>query len=336
MRPSLRRNLTIDTITTNVASPLATPLGTPGATPLGTPLGTPVHCVRNTPTSTPGGTPDGSPAGTPRSTARSTARSVTESAVSMAARGTAGAAVHAVTRAEQLSDEEKRDIVLAEPKFGMFSMTKYFWRSSNTTIYLFLPLLVFLGQWSMFVSVVAHNLRLSSPACAGGSAPEMKLLFISVCLVYFAQSVQLFDDLRRRGAKRLKMTPEASYTIMLDKLHEHAFTLMVEVTNLWVVYATDNVLEAMFNCLAMSFLSDLENEWQTAYYANRLDEAADVYDTVFVTHRQNARKMLVRRKRGCFRCVHAAASVVFTLTLAGYALMPVFAAGMLVVGVLCK
>ena len=184
--------------------------------------------------------------------------------------------------------------------------------------------------------VPSYTLKMPASACAGGSAPESKLLFISVCLVYFAQSVQLFEDLRRRGAKRVKMTPEASYTIMLDKLHEHVFTLMVHVTNLWVVYATDNVLEAMFNCLAMSFLSDLENDWQTAYYANRLGEAADVYDTVFVTHRENARKMLTRRKRGCFRFVHAAASVVFTVTLAGYALMPVFAAGMLVVGVLCK
>ena len=255
--------------------------------------------------------------------------------MSLAAKGTAGAAVHTIAQA-QLSADEKRDAVLAEPKFGMFSMTKYFWRSPRTSVYLCLPMLVFIGQWAMFVSVVAHNLKMPASACAGDSAPESKLLFISVCLVYFAQSVQLLDDLRRRDAKRLKMTPEASYTIMLDRLHEHAFTLMVQVTNLWVVYATDNVLEAMFNCLAMSFLSELENDWQTAYYANRLEEAADVYDTVFVTHRENARKMLTRRKRGCFRCVHAAASMVFTVTMAGYALMPVFAAGMLVVGVLCK
>lgn len=86
----------------------------------------------------------------------------------------------------------------------------------------------------------------------------------------------------------------------------------------------------------MSFLSDLENEWQTAYYANRVLEAADVYDTVFVTHRENARKILRRRKSACFRSVHAVASVVFTMTLTGYALMPLFAASMLVVGVLCK
>lgn len=323
MRPSLRRNLTIETITTNVASPLNTPGGTP--------VGTPVHYVRNTPTSTPGGTPRATPRGSPAGTPRS----AIGSAVSLAARASAGATVHAA-QANELSSEEKRDIVLAEPKFGMFSMTKYFWRSSNTTIYLFLPLLVFLGQWSMFVSVVAHNFRASVPACAGDSTFEMKLLFMSVCVVYFAQSVQLLDDLRRRGAKQLKTTPEASYTIMLDRLHEHAFTLMVHVTNLWIVYTTENVLEAMFNCLAMSFLSDLENDWQTAYYANRVEEAADVYDTVFVTHRQNARKMLTRRKSACFRCVHAVASVVFTMTLTGYALMPVFAAVMLVVGILCK
>ena len=142
--------------------------------------------------------------------------------------------------------------------------------------------------------------------CEGTSSSEMKLLFISVCFIYFAQSIQLFDDLRRRGAKRVKMTPEASYTIMGDKLHEHVFSLMIHVTNLFIVYTIhDNVVEAMFNCLAMSFLSDLENEFQTAYYANRVEEAADVYDTVFVTHRQNARKMLTRRKSACFRCVHA-------------------------------
>ena len=328
MRSSLRRNLTIETITTNVASPLNTPGGTP--------TGTPVHYVRNTPTTTPGGTPRATPRGSPAGTPRSTSRSVTESAVSLAARASAGAAVHAVQTVE-LSPEEKREIVLAEPKFGMFSMTKYFWRSSNTTIYLFLPLIVFLGQWMMFAAVVAHNLRAPASMCEGTSSSEMKLLFISVCFIYFAQSIQLFDDLRRRGAKRVKMTPEASYTIMGDKLHEHVFSLMIHVTNLFIVYTIhDNVVEAMFNCLAMSFLSDLENEFQTAYYANRVEEAADVYDTVFVTHRQNARKMLTRRKSACFRCVHAVASVVFTMTLDGYALMPLFSAVMLGVGILCK
>ena len=92
----------------------------------------------------------------------------------------------------------------------------------------------------------------------------------------------------------------------------------------------------MFNCLAMSFMSELENEWQSRYYADRLSEAVQVYDTVFVTHRENARKMLKRRKSACFRCVHAVASVVFALCLGGYVLMPVFCAGMLVVAVVCK
>lgn len=261
--------------------------------------------------------------------------------MSHAARASAGAAVYGVhtvqaVRSNDLSPEEKRDIVLSEPKFGMFGMTKYFWKAPSTSIYLCLPLLVFLGQWSMFAAVVAHNLRASAPLCASSSTADTKLLFMSVCSVYFAQSVQRLDDLRRRGAKRVKTTPEASYTVMLDRLHEHAFTLLVHATNLWIVYTTENVLEAMFNCLAMSFLSDLENDWQTAYYAHRLDEAADVYDTVFVTHRQNARKMLLRRKRKCFRCVHAVASVVFTMTLTGYALMPVFSGAMLVVGLMCK
>ena len=325
MRSQLRRKLTIDTTNTNVVSPMNTPAATPAGTPVGTPVGMAVHYISRTPASTPGD----SPAGTPRSLA--------ESAVSL--RNGAGAIVHSMcsAQAEQLSLSEKRDVLLSEPRFGMFSMTKYFWRNRRSSIYLCLPLLVFVGQWAMFVAVVAHNLKVPADTCEGNSAPETKLLFISVCLVYFAQSIQQLDDLSRRGTKRLKVTPEASYTIMLDRLHEHAFTLMVQVTNLWVVYTIqNNVLEAMFNCLAMSFLSEMENDWQTAYYANRLKEAADVYDSVFVTHRENARKMLTRRKRRCFRFVHAVASVVFTFTVAGYALMPFFAAGMLVVGVLCK
>ena len=298
MRSKLRRKLTIDTTNTNVVSPMNTPAATPAGTPVGTPVGMAVHYISRTPASTPGD----SPAGTPRSLA--------ESAVSL--RNGAGAIVHSMcsAQAEQLSLSEKRDVLLSEPRFGMFSMTKYFWRNRRSSIYLCLPLLVFVGQWAMFVAVVAHNLKVPADTCEGNSAPETKLLFISVCLVYFAQSIQQLDDLSRRGTKRLKVTPEASYTIMLDRLHEHAFTLMVQVTNLWVVYTIqNNVLEAMFNCLAMSFLSEMENDWQTAYYANRLKEAADVYDSVFVTHRENARKMLTRRKRRCFRFVHAVASV---------------------------
>jgi len=336
MRSKLRRKLTIDTISAGVVSPMTTPLGTPVGAPVRYKRQSPLSTPRGTPGGTPAGTPAGTPSGTPTGTPLGTPRSLAESAVSLVARASAGAAVHVARQARQLSVEEKRDIVLAEPKFGMFSMTKYFWRSPRASVYLCLPLLVFVGQWAMFVAVVAHNLKMPAGTCEGNSAPEAKLLFISVCLVYFAQSIQQLDDLRRRGAKQLKTTPEASFTIMLDKLHEHTFTLMVQVTNLWVVYATDNVLEAMFNCVAMSFLSELENDWQTAYYAHRLEEAADVYDSVFVTHRENARKTLTRRKHACFRCVHAAASVVFTLTVAGYALMPFFAAGMLVVGVVCK
>ena len=207
MRSKLRRKLTID-VNTEIASPMTTPSATP--------VGTPVNYLRSTPTSTPGG----SPASTPRSP--------TESAVSAAAKKSAGSTVH-TERDDFLSDEDKRELVLQEPKFGMFSMTKQFLRAQNRTVYLFLPLLVFTGQWTMFVAVITHNLKVPPSTCSGG-APETKLLFISVCLVYFAQSVLELDDLwRRRGAKRVKTTPEASYTIMLDRLHEHAFTLMVQV-----------------------------------------------------------------------------------------------------------
>jgi len=236
-----------------------------------------------------------------------------------------------------LSDEEKRDLLLAEPRFGLCSMTKYFLRSPNTNkFYLCMPLLIFFGQWIMFVAVVSHNLRVPASLCLGQSVAEVKMLFIGVCLVYVSQSFQLLDELWRRGSKRLKTIPEASYTVMLDRIHERMFVLVVQVTNLFIVYSQDNIIEALFNCLAMEFLHALDNDFQEKYYADRLEEAVSVYDTVFVSHRENVQKLIKRRKHCCFRCVHAVSRCVFALTFGGYILMPIFAASMLVVGVLCK
>ena len=61
-----------------------------------------------------------------------------------------------------------------------------------------------------------------------------------------------------------------------------------------------------------------------------------MYDRIFVTHRQNARKLVLRQKRACFRYVYAVSNVILSLTMAGYVVMPVFAFVMLIVGIVCK
>ena len=335
MRADVRRSLTIETVLTNVASPLATPQGTPQGVSR---RSTPTHFVRTTPTSTPETSPGHTPQHTPRNSVRSVAQSITDSAISAAARARVGAVVHARDSRRELSAEEKREYILAESSFGMFTMTKYMWRYTDATLYLALPILIFMGQWIMFAAVVSHNLKSTKLVCESNSALEMKMLFISVCLIYIAQSVQRLDDLKQRGAKQVKILPEASYTSILDKIHEDSLTLCVQATNLWVVYTTDtNLLEAMFNCLAMSFLSELDNEFLQAWYATyRLEQASEVYDKIFVTHRQNARKLVLRQKRACFRYVYAVSNVILSLTMAGYVVMPVFAFVMLIVGIVCK
>lgn len=163
----------------------------------------------------------------------------------------------------------------------------------------------------------------------------MKMLFIGVCLIYYVESIRLIDGLSRRIQNK-KSTAEASYSIMFDRLHEDVFTLVVFIANLVIVYNTQNLLEAMFNCLAMQFLSDLENQWQEAYYSTRLDEAVHVYDTVFVSANENARKLQKKKKSALFRIILKIANSAFAVTYVAYRALPALSIVMLILGILCK
>ena len=263
--------------------------------PVGSPLGTPV----GTPVNTPVGTPFDSPVCTPRK------------------------------KSNVMTNEEKRDAVLAESKFGMVSMTRILW--SQRSPYVVLPPCLCVGQWLVFLAVVVHNLQ--KPQQCGSSSIEMKVLFIGVCLIYLVESVRLIDNL---FSKPRKIVPVASYSTLLDTMHEHIFSLACAVTNLVIVYSTADILDGMFNCLAMKFLSDVENEWQYAYYSNRLQDAANAFDKIFVTRRENVKRVSIRRKSHIFKNVHNVALCVFSLTRCGYVLLPIFTFGMLVLGVVCK
>lgn len=233
---------------------------------------------------------------------------------------------------EELTQEEKREAILTEPNFGMMTMTRIFCREEKYT-YVLLPLSLLLGQWLILFAVVAHNL--ADPQQCGTSTLHMKLLFVGICLVYYVESIQLIDNLSRRVQSRKII--ETSYSTLWDRCHEDLFTLSVFVTNLIIVlYNTQNLLEAMFNCLAMTFLSDLENEWQKAYYSTRLEEAAHVYDNIFVGVNKNRKRIKKRMKSSLFFIVLWVASVVFSFTYMLYRILPVFSICMLILGILCK
>ena len=256
----------------------------------------------------------GTPIGTPRSNLRSTkVEPENETAV-------------------ELTPEEKRQAILSEPKFGMLSMMRVFCRQERYT-YALLPLSLMIGQWFVFFAVAVHNF--TEPQECGSSTFIMKLLFLGVCLIYYVESIQLIDNLSRRVQSR-KTTAEASYSVMFDKLHEDVFSLCTFTANLIIVYSTEQLTDAVFNCLAMQFLSNLENEWQQAYYSTRLDEAVHVFDTVFVSANENTRKLLKKKKSVLFRIIFKIANSIFAATYLAYRLLPLFSLAMLVMGIMCK
>ena len=222
--------------------------------------------------------------------------------------------------------------MLSDPKFGMISMAKLFWRDGQYKN-MILPVSLLVGQWLVFLSVAMHNLV--EPKQCGVSNNTMKLLFLGICLIYFVESVRLNDNLQRRVRFR-KVTPEACYSTIADRLHEDLFTILIFIMNLVIVFSTGQLLEAMFNCLAMTYLSDLENDWQASWYAQRQESARHVYDTVFVSVCENAKKLEERKKSVVFRNVYAASRYVFNITYMAYRCLPLFTLIMFVLGVICK
>ena len=306
----------------------STPVNTPSDTPLGTPSDTPRDTPDDTPRGTPRGTPDGTPVATPVATPSSTPRG-----------GASGAffdtcnTVVPTKRTERtriLTPVEKREAILSDPHFGMLSMVRFFAREEKYG-YVLLPLSLLIGQWLMFFAVASHNF-MEAKRC-GSRSLTMKTLFVGVCLVYFVESIQLIDNLTRRFHYT---TAKASYSVMVDRLHEDTYTLCVFVSNLVIIFYTEELIEAVFNCLAMQFLSQLENEWQQAYYETRLKEAARVFDTFFVTSSENTKKLKKRKRRSVlFRVVYTITEVIFKATTVAYWLLPVYSLAMLGCGVMC-
>ena len=87
------------------------------------------------------------------------------------------------------TEDEKLDIVLNDPKFGMFSLMKYHilrgyrneeLKKDNTmycthifSLYAALPVLVYLAQWFMYIALIANEYsKFDDWAQSGGSASQ--------------------------------------------------------------------------------------------------------------------------------------------------------------------
>ena len=106
---------------------------------------------------------------------------------------------------QSISAEEKKEIVLNDPKFGMFSLFKYHIRrgylnnelkKSNKvfcshifSLILALPILVFASQWILYLSLISHEVRsFDGNLCPNASTLENKLIMAAIGIIYFVRS----------------------------------------------------------------------------------------------------------------------------------------------------
>ena len=235
-------------------------------------------------------------------------------------------------------DEEKKEIVLSDPKFGMFTLMKYhltrgykneilkrknaFYCSHIFSLLAFLPLLIFISQWSIYVALIANELdEFDGDFCPNKANWKKKLIMFGSCLIYFTRSFFLWDNLTDRTRLR-KMIPSTNILVMLDTFQEFGFNLFVYIANLWIIFVDDNVQDMILNCLAMEFLMNLDNEFEELYFHYLPEAAIDIYDNIFVNYYENQQIIHKKQKNKSFKCVHCCSWLPFKLLLISLFLFP--------------
>lgn len=255
--------------------------------------------------------------------------------------------------ADEITLEEKTELVLSDPKFGMFSLFAYHLTSGRhsaamkrrNTVYcshifslaLGLPILVFVTQWLMYISILAYQVRSHEDGvCPNKATWEGKMLMASIALFYFIKSFFLWDNIVDR-THRKKMIPSTSYIVMLDTFQEFGFNLLVYLTNLWCIFADPDFMNAFFNTIAMEFLMDMDNEFQRAYFSYLPGVAGDIYDNMFVTYRENVIMVNQKTHNSChFRCCKRITWLPFKLLILMFMLLPLICFAMIFFGAACK
>jgi len=241
----------------------------------------------------------------------------------------------------ELTAEEKMNCVLNDPKFGMWSMMHFMLQrgvgkecSHVFGRQFYLPVFIFFAQWMMFAAIIIHNVQLNLTCGSGGI--EHKMLMVSVAMVYFVHSFFVYDAIRDRSNQR-RVAPSGAYTVVFDAFQEHSFNLFVHIANLWIVFVSDDLVDALFNSLALEFLMNLDNEYERMYFKYSLDEAVYVYDHVFVSPEESRADVAEKCRTSCtYRLIRQITFIPFKVLGLGFSLLPIYCFGMIVLGVVCK
>lgn len=252
-----------------------------------------------------------------------------------------------------LSKKEKLEVVLNDPKFGMFSLFKYHWnrgylndalKKSNIvycthifSLYCALPLLVFFSQWFMYIALIANeNDNFNGNLCPNKSRWYHKLLIVGVAVVYFVKSFCIWDNLTKR-IKLSKVYPSTDIWVMIDTFQEFVFNILVYGANIWIIFLEENIQNMILNSIAMEFLMQLDNVFQKCYFQYLPGAAEDIYDNVFVTPLENLQIIKEKSEKSKnFRILRKITYIPFKLIIISLVFFPILCFFMIFYGPICK
>jgi len=254
---------------------------------------------------------------------------------------------------EEISSDEKKEIVKASPSFGMFSLFKYHLRrgylneelkktnkvycSHIFSLLLALPILVFISQWLLYSALVSHEIKnFDGNLCGNEGTLENKLMISGICIIYFVRSFFLWDNITNSLSLQ-KMNKVNSFTAIIDTFQEFSFTMFVYGANIWVVFIDSDIQNMILNSLAMEFLMMLDNEFEELYFQYMPGSADDIYDNIFVSYDENKELLEDRQKNDCcFRCFSCSVFIPYKLLVLSVFFFPFFCFFMIFAGPLCK
>lgn len=252
-----------------------------------------------------------------------------------------------------IEPQEKMEIVLNDPKFGMFSLMKYHLfrgyrneelKKSNTvycthifSLYAGLPVLIFIAQWMMYLALIANEIeKFDGNLCPNKSSWYEKAMMCGVAIIYFTKSFNIWDNLTQR-TKLTKVYPCLDMWVMIDTFQEFIFNIFIYSANIYIVFVDGDIQNMILNSMAMEFLMQLDNEFEEYYFRLLPHAAVDIYDNVFVTTVENRNLIKDRQKNsGCFRCLRCSTFIPFKILIISLMCFPLLCFFMIFYGPICK
>ena len=258
-----------------------------------------------------------------------------------------------ISNKKSISSEEKKNIVLNDPKFGMFSLFKYHLRrgylnnelkktnkvfcSHIFSLILALPILVFVSQWILYISLMQDEIKnFDGKICPNKSSLENKMIMSGIGIIYFVRSFFIWDNLTSRIGL-IKMNRLDTITAILDTFQEFLFNIIVYSANLWIIFAEDDIQNMLLNSLAMEFLMKLDNEFEELYFEYLPGSAEDIYDNIYVDYDKNKKLIKKRKKKSCcFNLITGLLFLPYKLLVITIFLFPLICFSVTIIGPICK